>query len=201
MIHFYRILSNSPNILKISFMLQESGLDYSEIMVEPDSEADEQSELLSVSPMGTVPAIRDDETGVALFESAAILYYLAEKSGQFLPDDLNRRAEAMKWLIIEAGSVSPLISTIRHLLLDTYGDMTEAVLERNQKVLAEYCQLMEQQLAEKEYLAAEYSIADMALFPWVVTFEDIADIQLSEFPHIQAWSERMIARMNAHDLM
>lgn len=201
MIHFYRILSNSPNILKIVIMLQETGLDYVEVMVDPHDHADEKPDLFAISPHGTVPAIRDDKTGVALFESAAILYYLAEKTGRFLPKDLNRRAEAMKWLFIEAGNVSPLIGTIRHLMLDTYGEMSESALERNQKFLAEYCGLMDRQLDGREYLAEEYSIADMALFPWVVTFEDMADITLSDYPHLQAWSERMMAHMHVHDIM
>jgi len=200
MIHFYRILSNSPNILKILLMLKETGQDYLEIMVEPHSHPDKAPDLFAVSPHGTVPAIRDDKTGVALFESAAILYYLAEKSGRFLPKDLNRRAEAMKWLSIEAGSVSPLIGIIRHLLLDTYGEMSDSALGRNQQSLAEYCGLMDRQLAGREYLAEEYSIADMALFPWVVTFEDMADIQLTDYPHLQAWSQRMQAHLHVHDL-
>ncbi|MDH5545000.1 MAG: glutathione S-transferase family protein [Gammaproteobacteria bacterium] len=196
MIHFYRILSNSPNILKIVILLKESGLDYREIMIDPHSHKDEKRELFAVSPMGTVPAIHDDENGVDLFESAAILYYLAEKSGKFLPKDLTRRAEAMKWLIIEAGSVSVLIGTIRHLMLDTFGEMSDSALQRNQQYLKEYCVLMDQRLAGREYLADEYSIADMALYPWVVTFEDMADISLNDYPHLQVWSERMREHVN-----
>lgn len=185
MITFYRIPSESPNIRKISLMLEAIALPHKVVNIQHDEINEEFS---AISPNGTFPAIADSETGAAIFESAAILLYLAEKAGKLLPTDPRGRADVIKWLSFEAANVGPTIAELHHYLLHDDGNVPDFVFQRYKNRLTNYCDILEKQLQQKAYLCDEYSIADVALAPWTVTFEDFADIDLHDYPNISKWS-------------
>ncbi|MDH5545308.1 MAG: glutathione S-transferase N-terminal domain-containing protein [Gammaproteobacteria bacterium] len=129
MIILYRIPNESPNIRKISIALKQMNLPYVEKLI--DSEEDEQV-LAEISPNGTTPAIFDTETGATLFESAAILLYLAEKSGKLLPHQEQSRADVIKWLMFGAANICPTMAELHYYLLNDVGQFPASVHERYQ---------------------------------------------------------------------
>jgi len=189
MIIFYRVPSDSPNMRKISLMLEETALPYVVKVVEPSNSEARDADFDRISPNGTAPAILDTDTGTALFESGAILHYLAEKSGKLLPAHSVARAEAMKWLMFEVANVCPTMVELHHYVMNDAGEFPDAIFQRYKRRLAKFCAILDQQLAGREHLAGEYSIADIALYPWMVTLEDFADIQLSDYPHLSRWAQ------------
>ena len=186
MIIFYRILSESPNIEKVSLMLKETGLDHEVKMVNTHDGVD--AELAAISPNGTFPAIVDTDTGATVFESGAILHYLAEKSGMLLPSNSKDRAESMKWLMFEVSNVSPIMLELYHYLLNDAGDLPAFVFDRYKNMLRQFCRILEIQLNQRDYLAGEFSIADIALYPWMVTLEDMAEINVEDYPNLNRWT-------------
>ena len=189
---FYRIPSDSPNVRKVAIMLAETGLPCTVHTVPKRDGERVADELLRVSPNGTVPAIVDQETGAALFESGAILYYLASKAGKLLPADLAARGEVMKWLMFEVANMGPAMSELYHYLLADAAD--EAVMGRYRRKLAQFCAILDRQLAGREYLCGECSIADIAIFPWSAIIEFMAEISLDDYPNLRAWVDVMNRR-------
>jgi len=179
---------------KISIMLEEIGLPYAVKYIDPHDGEDVDTEFAKVSPTGTVPAIMDTDTGASLFESVAILQYLAEKNGNLLPKKLSERAEVLKWLTFESANICPTMIEIHHYIMNDAGDLPSAILERYQNKLEQYCAILNTQLENKEYLAGEYSIADIAIYPWMVALEDMADIQLKDFPNLNIWANTIASR-------
>jgi len=194
MIVLYSLQSNSPNIRKITMMLKETGLPYTIQKFERPSGGTVPDELLAVSPNGTVPAILDEDNGSVIFESGAILYYLAEKTGKFLPSNLKDRGETMKWLVFESANMGPTIGELYHYLLRTAEEIAEVHLQRYKNKIAKYCETLERQLEGRDYLSGEYSIADMALYPWTEIFEDMADVKLSDYSRLNDWANRISQR-------
>jgi GST-like protein len=194
MITLYTMLSSSPNIRKITMMLHEAGLPHAVHKFERQEDGYLPDEFLSINPNGTVPAILDEDNGVVLFESAAILYYLAEKSGKLLPVDLKTRGEAMKWLVFEAANMGATMSELYYYMLRSSEELADAHLQRYKDKVAQFCQIFEQQLEGREFLCGDYSIADVALYPWYDVLEDMADVKLSVFPNLEKWSERISKR-------
>ena len=192
MIIFYRILSESPNIEKVSLMLKETGLDHEMKMVNTHDGVD--AELAAISPNGTFPAIVDTDTGATVFESGAILHYLAEKSGMLLPSNSRDRAEVMKWLMFEVSNVSPIMLELYHYLLNDAGDLPTFVFDRYKNMLRQFCNILEKQLDQRDYLAGEFSIADIALYPWMVTLEDMAEIDVEDYPNLNRWTASIQSR-------
>ena len=197
MIVFIRIASESPNMRKIALMLEETGLPYVVKLVEPRKDGVLDPEFAKVSPNGTAPAIVDTGTGTALFESGAILFFLAEKSGMLLPSGLGARAKAMKWLMFEAANVCPSMIELHHYVMSDSGDLPGAVFERYRGRLARYCSILDRELRDREYLAGQYSIADIALYPWMAAMEDMAEIDLDEYPALSRWAEAIGRRAAA----
>ncbi len=200
MIDFYTIHSASPNVRKIMIMLAETGLPHAVRRLDksggrlPDS-------FFVISPNGTVPAIVDHASGQAVFESAAILQYLAEKAGKLLPSSPIARADVIKWLIFEASNVGPVMGELFHYLVKTADDISEVHLQRYRDKLASYCAILDQQLANKAYLCGDYSIADIALYPWSAVMEDMAEISLSDYPNLSGWAARIDARPAAKTVL
>lgn len=192
MIIFYRILSESPNIEKVSLMLKETGLDHEVKIVNTHDGVD--AELEAISPNGTFPAIVDTDTGATVFESGAILHYLAEKSGMLLPSNIKDRAESMKWLMFEVSNVSPIMLELYHYLLNDAGDLPAFVFDRYKNMLRQFCNILEKQLDQRDYLAGDFSIADIALYPWMVTLEDMAEINVEDYPNINRWTASIKGR-------
>lgn len=185
---FYTTRSESPNLRKISIMLEEIGLPYTVKHVEKQSNGKFAADFVAINPNATVPAIIDTDTDITLFESGAILYYLAEKTKRLLPTNLKDRAEVMKWLMFEVANMCPAMVELYHYILMDSGEIPAAVLQRYRDKLVRYCSILNQQLDGREYLCGEYSIADIALYPWSVILEDMAEINLGDYPNLKNWA-------------
>ena len=189
----------SPNARKALIMLEEVGLPYEVHWV--DLAAGEQfaREFLRVNPNGKVPALvdRDGPGGraVALFESGAILLYLAEKTGRLLPADPLGRCEVLKWLFWQTSSQGPLLGQAAHFVSHAArrGIADAYAVERYRGEAERLYGVLDRQLAERDYVAGEYSIADIACFPWVRVAKG-QGVDLSAFPNVSRWSERVAAR-------
>ena len=185
MIIFYRIPNESPNMIKISIMLKEIGLPYVEKIVSND---DDHNELEEISPNGTTPAMVDTETGATLFESVAILLYLAEKSGRLIPSDNKSRANVFKWLMFESANVCPTMIELHHYIMNDVGQFPDSIIERYKKRLGHYCTILNESLKDCTYLADEYSIADIVMYPWLVTLKDMAEIDIADYEYLSRWA-------------
>lgn len=194
MIILYTMLSSSPNIRKISMMLHETGLPYAVHKFERQADGNLPEDFLAINPNGTVPAILDEDNGLVLFESAAILHYLAAKSGKLLPADLKTRGEAVKWLVFEAANMGPTMGELYHYMLRASEELADVHLRRYKDKVAQFCAILERQLQGREYLGGEYSIADIALYPWSAVLEDMADVNLSDYPNLNNWAHRISQR-------
>lgn len=194
MIHFYTLHSASPNVRKILIMLAETGLPYTVKRVEKQDDGKFPEAFFAINPNGTVPAIVDHDTGSAIFESGAILHYLAEKSGKLLPRDPASRGEVVKWLMFEAANMGPVMGELFHYLLIDPDSLSDAHLARYKGKVARYCAILDRQLEGGDYLCGDYSIADVALYPWTVILEDMADVSVSDYPDLQQWASRIGSR-------
>ncbi len=154
-------------------------------------------EYLSVNPNATVPAIVDKDAGITLFESAAILCYLAELSGKLLPANPQQRAEVYNWLLFEAANIGPVVAEIYHYMMLMENELADIHMQRYQNKLVRYCEILDQRLEVGDYVCGDFSIADIALFPWTVVYEDLAEVDLSEYPNLSRWAERIGQRPSA----
>jgi GST-like protein len=188
MIIFYRMHSDSPNIRKISIMLEEIGLPYTVHLVDKQSDGKFADDFIAINPNATVPAIVDKDTGITLFESGAILCYLAEKTKRLIPVDLHGRAEVVKWLMFEVANMCPTMVELYHYMLIDAEEIPDVILQRYKDKLVRYCTILDRQLDGREYLCDEYSIADIALYPWSVILEDMAEINLGDYPNMKNWA-------------
>ena len=181
----------TPNGRKVSIMLEECGLPYRTHPVDIGKGEQFAPEFLAVCPNGKIPAILDadgpDGKPMALFESGAILVYLAGKSGRFLPADDRGRFEALQWLMFQMGGVGPMFGQVHHFLRAAPEPITNAI-ERYTKETQRLYGVLDRHLAKQDYLAGEYSIADMATYPWIARHEwHRAD--LAAFPNVRRWFE------------
>ena len=188
MIILYTMLSTSPNIRKITMMLNEAGLPYAVERFEKGGDGKLPDNFLAINPNGTVPAILDKENGMVVFESGAILHYLAEKSGKYLPADLKARSETMKWLMFEVANMGPTMGELHHYMLHAADEIADVHLQRYKDKVAQFCKILDRQLEGGEYLCGEYSIADIALYPWYGILEDMADVNLNDYPRLKNWA-------------
>ncbi len=191
MIHLYS--DSSPNGFKASIALEELGLPYRLHHVRIDAGEHRRAEFLALNPHGRIPVLVDEDTGVTLFESAAILLYLAEKTGQLLPQDLPGRWEAIKWLQFHASSVGPIIGQRVHF--EVFAEQPVPVaIERFRRLTDDAFAVLDQRLAGQPWLAgSSYSIADIAQFGWS-HIARIIDFDFSRHRHLSAWHERVAAR-------
>ncbi|MGE8409871.1 MAG: glutathione S-transferase family protein [Pseudomonas sp.] len=191
MIHLYS--DSSPNGFKASIALEELGLPYRLHHVRIDAGEHRRAEFLALNPHGRIPVLVDEDTGVTLFESAAILLYLAEKTGRLLPQDLPGRWEAIKWLQFHASSVGPIIGQRVHFEVFAEQPLPVAI-ERFQRLTDDAFAVLDQRLAGQPWLAgSSYSIADIAQFGWS-HIARIIDFDFSRHRHLSAWHERVAAR-------
>lgn len=184
---------SSPNGFKITIALEELALPYRLHHVRIEEGEHQRSEFLALNPHGRIPVLRDDEHGIVLFESAAILLYLAEKTGKLLPMLLTPRWEAIKWLQYHASSVGPIIGQRVHFEL--FDDPKQpASVERYQRLTHNAFSVLDQHLAHNNYFAGDqYSIADIAHFGWT-HIARIIDFDFSHFVHLSAWHEHIASR-------
>ena len=179
----------TPNGHKISIMLEECTLDYTTIPVDIGAGDQFAAEFLKVSPNNRMPAIVDRETGISVFEGGAILVYLAEKSGRLLPEDSVARFEVLQWLFWQAGGLGPMAGQLSHFR--SY--LSEPVPYAETRYGNEYDRLlavMDERLADREYLAGDYSIADIASFPWVRPYRRLGN-DVRRFPNLKRWYDEL----------
>ena len=177
-------------------MLEETGLEYDVHPVHIGKGDQFKPEFMAISPNNRIPAIvdRDSATGddLAIFESGAILVYLAEKSGSFLPAELHRRFDVLQWLFWQMGGLGPMAGQLGHFV--SYAETTiDYAVERYSNEYDRLLGVMNRRLADREYLAGEYSIADMAAWPWVRSHERLQQ-SLDNFANLQRWFETIAAR-------
>lgn len=188
----------SQSVLKVQIALEEMGLAYTFVNDRTLIEGTvDYEQFYKASPTGQVPALFDSDTGAALFESAAILMYLAEKTGQFLPAQSQpaKRAEVIKWLMFEAAGLTPAMLDIYHFTLETQKDHPYAerrARTRARRVLETLHGALGVQ--GRDFLAGDYSIADMIVYPWLPILEEFTDIPPSDYPRLEAWAARVGAR-------
>lgn len=186
----------TPNGRKVSIMLEECGLSYRAHAIDIGKGEQFSAEFLSVCPNGKIPAILDpdgpDGKPMPLFESGAILVYLAGKTGRFLPTDDRGRFEALQWLMFQMAGVGPMFGQVHHFLRAAPEPVPYAV-ERYSKETKRLYGVLDKQLGEREFLAGEYSIADIATYPWVARHE-WHKVDLADFPNVKRWFELIGAR-------
>ena len=187
----------TPNGHKITIFLEEAGLDYRIHKVDIGKGEQFKPEFLAISPNNRMPAIVDQMPAdggkpISIFESGAILLYLAEKTGMFLPKDIRGKADVMQWLFWQVGGLGPMAGQNGHF--NVYApEKIPYAMERYTKETARLYGVMNKRLADREFLAGAYSIADMASYPWIVPHVSHKQ-KLEDFPNLKRWFEAMKAR-------
>ena len=180
----------TPNGHKITIFLEETGLPYSIKPVNIGKGEQFKPEFLAISPNNRIPAIVDNDPAgggkpISVFESGAILQYLAEKTGKFLPADLRGRTEVMQWLFWQMGGLGPMLGQNHHFRNYANEKLTYAI-ERYVKETERLYGVLDERLADREFVAGAYSIADMACYPWIVLHERQGQ-NLDDFPNLKRW--------------
>jgi GST-like protein len=190
MIDFYTW--STPNGRKVSIMLEEIGAPYKVHAIDITKNEQFQPHFLKHSPNNRIPAIFDPETGLSLFESGAILMYLAEKSGKFWPASGEARWRTVEWLMWQMGGYGPMLGQVHHFVKYNKGKAPYAE-ERYSTEARRLYGVLDRRLAISEYVAGEYSIADMSIWPWTSRYE-WQQIDLAEFPNVLRWYRAVGAR-------
>lgn len=187
----------TPNGLKPRLMLEETGLEHRIVPVDIGKGEQFKPEFLAFAPNNRIPALvdyapADGGEPVRLFESGALLQYLAEKTGRFLPPNPRRRFEVMQWLYWQVGGLGPMAGQNGHFRVYAPESVPYAI-DRYTRETARLYGVLDRRLADREFLAGDYSIADMACYPWIVPHAAHAQ-DLADFPHVQRWFEAIRAR-------
>jgi GST-like protein len=187
----------TPNGHKVHIMLEECGLPYRVHAVDIGAGDQFDPAFLAISPNNKIPAIVDpdgpDGQPISLFESGAILLYLAAKTGRFLPDDIRGRYETLQWLMFQMGGVGPMLGQAHHFRLYAPQKIDYAI-ERYSNEARRLYGVMDRQLAHSTYIAGpQYTIADIAIFPWLRSWKN-QGIAWSDHPHLKGWFDEIAAR-------
>ena len=180
----------TPNGWKVSILLEELGLPYTVKPIRLDALEQKQEAFLRINPNGRIPAIVDREAGdFAVFESGAILLYLAEKTGRFLPADPKGRSLVVQWLMFQMSGVGPMQGQA-NVFFRYAPEKIEYAIQRYQNETKRLYGVLDRRLSEHEYLAGDYSIADMATWPWV-SIHSWAGVEIDDLPNLGRWLERV----------
>ena len=183
----------TPNGRKISIMLEELGLPYRAFPIDITNGEQLEPDFLKISPNNKIPAIVDHDGDISLMESGAILIYLAEKTGKFLPAQGEARIRTMEWLMFQMGGVGPMLGQTHHFVKFN-PRASEYATKRFGKEAMRLYGVLDKRLREAKYLAGdEYSIADIATWPWISRFE-WQQIDLAEFPNVCRWYKEIAER-------
>ena len=182
----------TPNGRKVSIMLEELGVEYTAHSINIGSGDQNTPDFLKIGPNNKIPVIVDNDTGVSIMESGAILIYLAEKHGKFLPTDTTKRMEVMEWLMWQMGGLGPMLGQAHHFLHFNPGK-AEYAEERFKSEVERLHGVLNTRLEGRDFICDEYSIADMACWPWISRYE-WQGIDLTSFPNVRAWYQRLLAR-------
>ncbi len=186
----------TPNGWKVAIYLEEAGLDYKVVPVNIGAGDQYDPEYLKVSPNNKMPAIVDPEgpdgEPISIFESGAILIYLAEKTGQFFPQTIRERYNALEWLMFQMGSVGPMLGQAHHFRQYAPEEISYAI-DRYTNEAARIYGVIDRRLADKDYFIDDYSIVDMAVYPWLVPYENQGQ-KLEDYPNLARWFGRVSDR-------
>ncbi|MBD1855911.1 MULTISPECIES: glutathione binding-like protein [Leptolyngbya] len=187
----------TPNGHKITIFLEEVELSYNLVPINIGKGDQFQPEFLKIAPNNRIPAIVDHEPAdggepISLFESGAILLYLAEKTGKLIPADLRGRADTLQWLFWQMGGLGPMAGQNHHFSQYAPEKISYAI-NRYVNETGRLYAVMNKQLSDREFLAGEYSIADIACYPWIVPYERQGQ-KLEDFPNLKRWFETIQAR-------
>jgi GST-like protein len=187
---------STPNGRKVSIMLEETGLPYRVHPIDIGRGDQFSPEFLAINPNNRIPAIVDQDgpegKPFPLFESGAILLYLAWKTGRFLPQPVTRQFESMQWLMFQMGGVGPMFGQVHHFLRSAPEPVPYAI-ERYTREARRLYKVLDGHLDKHAYLADEYSVADIATYPWVAR-HDWHKVDLAEFPAVKRWFDTIGAR-------
>ena len=182
----------TPNGRKISIMLEECELEYHTVPVDIGRGDQFRPEFLEISPNNRMPAIVDHDTAISVFEGGAILIYLAEKSARLLPKDQQSRFETLQWLFWQSGGLGPMAGQLSHFV----NYVKDPVPYAHDRYANEYDRLlavMDVRLRDREFLAGDYSIADIAAFPWVMPYRRLGN-DLDHFENLRRWFDAIKSR-------
>jgi glutathione S-transferase/GST-like protein len=183
----------TPNGHKVSILLEELGLRYRVHALELGQHEQKAPWYLEINPNGRIPAIVDhDNDDFAVFESGAIMVYLAEKTGRLLPSDVKGRSLVLQWLMFQKGGVGPMMGQA-NVFFRYFPEKIQPAIDRYQAEVKRLFGVLDGQLADHEYLAGDYSIADIANFAWVTTHA-WSGVEIEEFPHLRRWLQQLRAR-------
>ncbi|MBO9998353.1 MAG: glutathione S-transferase N-terminal domain-containing protein [Cyanobacteria bacterium SID2] len=184
----------TPNGRKPAILLEELELPYTIHKIDIGKGEQFSPEFVAINPNSKIPAIRDLETDITVFESGAILIYLAEKAGKFLPTDAAQRASVIEWLMFQMASVGPMFGQFGHFR-NAAPEKLPYAISRYQNETLRLLGVLDRQLANTPYLAGDYSIADIATYPWAIaTTTPYLGLSLDEFTHVQRWIENLQER-------
>ena len=187
---------NTPNGRKVSVALEEMGLPYQVKVVDITKGQQHEPAFLAISPNNRIPAIVDQDgpggAPISVFESGAILIYLAEKTGQFMPQDIRSRVAVLEWLMWQMGGFGPMLGQVHHFLTVNEADRAYG-LNRYMKETRRLYGVLDRQLERAEFVAGPLSIADFAIIGWAWRHER-HQVDLNDFPSVKRWYEGLMAR-------
>jgi GSH-dependent disulfide-bond oxidoreductase len=185
--------SQTPNGWKASIMLEETGLPYEVHPISLGSGDQKKPDYLRINPNGRIPTIVDrDEDNFAVFESGAILIYLAEKTGKLLPRDTKGRSTVIQWVMFQMGGIGPMQGQA-NVFFRYFPEKLPAVISRYHNETKRLYEVLEKRLEGREFLCDDYTIADIASWPWV-RIHAWAGIEIDDLPNVKAWIDRVAAR-------
>jgi GSH-dependent disulfide-bond oxidoreductase len=187
----------APNGHKVQILVEELGIPYRVMPIDITQGDQHQPAYRLVNPNGKIPAIVDHAPSdggapLTIFESGAVMLYLAEKEGRFLPTELRSRSETLQWLFWQVGGLGPMMGQAQHFFRYASQSVPYGI-ERYQQETRRLLRVLEDRLGGRDFVGADYSIADMACFPWI-RIHKMTGVSLEDFPRVQAWYGRVRAR-------
>lgn len=182
----------TPNGRKASIMLEEIELPYQVHIIDIRQGDQFTPEFVAINPNSKIPAIVDHDTGLTVFESGAILIYLAEKVGQLFPTEPQAHYQVLEWLFFQMASVGPMFGQLNHFRKYAPEKLPYAI-DRYEKETLRLYSVLDRQLQEQPFVCGDYSIADIAIYPWVAIYE-FQELTLDQHPHLKRWVETMQQR-------
>jgi GSH-dependent disulfide-bond oxidoreductase len=182
----------TPNGRKASIMLEEVELPYTVHSIDIRKDDQFAPEFIAINPNSKIPAIVDHDRNITVFESGAILIYLAEKTGQLLPQETKSRFNVLQWLMFQMASVGPMFGQLNHFRRFAPEQLPYAISRYETETLRLYG-VLNRQLQDQEFICGEYSIADVATYPWVAIYE-FQGLTLDQHPHLKRWVETVEQR-------
>jgi GSH-dependent disulfide-bond oxidoreductase len=183
----------TPNGHKVSIALEELGLPYTVHAIDLMKGDQRKPDYVKLNPNGRIPTIVDtDNDNFAVFESGAILIYLAEKTGKLLPQDAKGRSRVLQWLMFQMGGVGPMMGQA-NVFFRYFPEKIQPAIDRYQNECRRLFEVLDRRLGESEWLADDYSIADIATWPWVRTYK-WSGVKVDGLEHLKRWRDAMAAR-------